>query len=44
MAIKSNKDRAKELAGLIQDYFNGHYRIDAPDLDEIRKILLKLSN
>ena len=33
---------AKRLAGLLNDYFNGHYRIDAPDLRDILNLLEKL--
>lgn len=42
--IKSNKEKALELAGRIQDYFNGHYRIEQPDLVEIKAILEKYGN
>jgi hypothetical protein len=31
--------KAKELSGKIQDYFNGHYRLDQPDIVDIKQVL-----
>ena len=39
---KVDKVKAKELADRIQDYFNGHYRLDHPDLIDIQVFLNSL--
>ena len=37
-----NKEEAKRLVILLNDYFNGHYRLDAPDLRDILSLLEKI--
>jgi len=41
--VKKEYPEAKRLAGLLQDYFNGHYKIDAPDLQDILTFLNSLT-
>jgi hypothetical protein len=41
--VKKEYPEAKRLAGLLQDYFNGHYKIDLPDLQDIQNFLNSLT-